>query len=301
MSRIKISLLITGFIFVFFPLLTKAVTVSPGKIQYKTDPGAVISGKIFVLNEEGETQTFYVAFEKFIEQGGEKKFLPGEPTELANWFKMEKNVTIEPGQQKEIPFTVEIPQNAPPGGHFAVIWWGAAPPGGQVAIVTRAGILVYVEVSGEVNEKGELLNFSLPKGNFLVFRLPEDFTVDFKNSGNTYLKPVGEIKIKNIFGSSIAAFDVNDKERIILPEDAQSLNISKKFEKPPFALGLYKAELALSWGETQNNIQKSIYLFVFPWKIVILAIIILVILYLLITKGIKKYNKWIIAKYSGRP
>jgi len=131
--------------------------------------------------------------------------------------------------------------------------------------------------------------------------LPEDFTVDFKNSGNTYLKPVGEIKIKNIFGSSIAAFDVNDKERIILPEDAQSLNISKKFEKPPFALGLYKAELALSWGETQNNIQKSIYLFVFPWKIVILAIIILVILYLLITKGIKKYNKWIIAKYSGRP
>jgi len=214
---------------------------------------------------------------------------------------MEKSVSLEPGKQKEIPFTLEVPQTAPPGGHFAVIWWGTAPPEGQVAIVTRAGILVYLEVSGEVNEKGELLNFSFQEGKFFVFGLPEDFAVNFKNSGNTYLKPAGEIKIKNIFGSLIAVVDVNNKERIILPEDAQALNVSKRFEKPPFAFGLYKAELALSWGEKQNDIQKSIYLFVFPWKVVLLAIIILAILYLLIIKGIKKYNQWIIKKYSGQP
>lgn len=286
--------------FAFLPFFAKAVTVGPGKIQFKADPGAIISGKLFVINEGAETQTFYAAFEKFIEKGGEKKFLPTEESELANWFKMEMSVTAEPGEQKEIPFTIEVPQNAPPGGHFAVIWWGTAPPSGQVAIVTRAGILVYLEVSGEINEKGELLNFSLTAGKFFVFQLPEDFAVEFKNAGNTYLKPRGEINIKNIFGSAITAFDVNNKERIILPEDIQSLNVAKRFEKPPFAFGLYKAELSLSWGEKQNNVLKSIYFFVFPWKIALIAVIILVLLSLLLTKGLKKYNQWIIKKYGGQ-
>jgi hypothetical protein len=301
MSRTKFLLLTISFVFAFCPLLVKGVAVGPVKLQYKVDPGATISGKLFVVNDGAETQIFYAAFEKFIEQGGEKKFIPSEESELSNWFKMENSVSIEPGQQKEIPFTIEVPQAAPPGGHFAVIWWGAASPGGQVAIVTRAGILVYVEVSGEINEKGELLNFSSLNKKFFFSRLPEDFAVHFENDGNTYLKPAGEIKIKNILGSTIATFSVNDKERIILPQDNQTLNVSKEFKKPPFAFGLYKAELNLQWGETPNNAAKSIYLFIFPWKIALLAAIIMAIIILLATKGVKKYNQWIVKKYGGAP
>lgn len=298
MSRIKFLILAIVLGFALFPLSTRAVTVAPGKIQYKADPGEIISGKLFIINEGVETQTFYASFEKFIEQGGEKKFLPKEESELASWFKMEMSATIEPGEQREIPFTIEVPETAPPGGHFAVIWWGTAPPSGQVAIVTRAGILVYLQVSGQVNEGGELLNFSLSKGKFFVFNLPEDFSVEFKNNGNTYLKPLGNIKIKNIFGSTIAEFAVNDKERILLPQDTQSLNVAKRFEKTPFAFGLYKAELSLRWGSDQNNVSKSIYFFVFAWKIALLAVMIILGIFLLLTKGIKKYNQWIVNKYG---
>ncbi len=282
------------------PFYSWAVTVGPAKIEYKTDPGATISGKLFVVNEGQEARTFYAAFEKFTEVNGQKKFLPSEPAELSEWFKMEKSVSLKAGEQKEIPFTIEVPKNAPPGGHFAVIWWGTAPPEGQVAIVTRAGILVFLQVSGEVNEKGEVAEFSLAKGKFFVFKLPEDFIVNFKNQGNTYLKPRGEITVKNIFGSTIAAFKVNSKERIIFPENTHLLDVSKKFDKMPFAFGLYKAELALQWGEKQNDIQKNIYLFVFPWKTVLLVVIILAGLLLLATKGIKKYNQWVLKKYSAK-
>ena len=67
-----------------------------------------------------------------------------------------------------------------------------------MAIVTRAGILVFLQVSGEINEKGEVIEFSLSNGKFFTFKAPEDFIVNFKNQGNTYLKPRGEILIKNI-------------------------------------------------------------------------------------------------------
>jgi hypothetical protein len=283
--------------FLTLPFDSYAVTVGPAKMEYKTDPGETITGNFFVFNDGQETQTFYAAFEKFTEVNGEKKILPGEPTELAQWFKTEKSVTLKAGEQKEIPFTIEVPQNAPPGGHFAVIWWGTAPPDGQVAIVTRAGILVYLQVSGDVNEQGEVSEFSLI-GRKFAFKLPEDFAVNFKNQGNTYLKPLGEIVIKNIFGSSVVAFKVNSKERIIFPANTQNLDIAKKFDKPPFAFGFYKAELALQWGEKQNETIKSISFIVFPWKTVLVVVIILLLLYLLATKGIKKYNRWVLKKYS---
>ena len=281
------------------PSESRAVTVGPAKIEYKADPGDTISGTIFILNEGQEDRIFYAAFEKFTEVDGQKKFLPSEESELANWFKMEKSVSLKAGEQKEIPFTIEVPKNAPPGGHFAVIWWGTAPPDAkQVAIVTRAGILVFLQVSGEVSEKGDVSDFSLAGGKFFVFQLPEDFVVNFKNQGNTYLKPRGEVTIKNIFGSAIAAFKVNSKERIIFPENTQLLDVAKKFDKPPFALGLYKAELTLQWGEKQNDITRTISFIVFPWKTVLIVIIILAALLFVATKGIKKYNQWIVKKYS---
>jgi hypothetical protein len=279
-----------------------AVTVGPAKIEVKTDPGNIVEGRVYVFNEGEETATFYADFEKFVEINGQRKFLPTEEAELANWFQMERTVTLGPQQGKDIPFTASIPENAPPGGHFAVIWWGTAPPEeGQVGIVTRAGILAFFEISGEVDEKGEVSTFSLPKGGFFVFQLPEDFEVEFKNVGNTYLKPLGEIRIKNILGSEIALFSVNENKRNILPENISILDIAPQFEEKPFALGLYRAELTLRWGGEPDVFQKSFYFFVFPWKTILLGLIILLILIFLLTRGIKKYNQWVVKKYARQP
>jgi hypothetical protein len=181
------------------------------------------------------------------------------------------------------------------------MWWGTAPPEKkQVAIVTRAGILVFLEVSGKINEKGEVLAFSLPEKKFLVFQLPDGFKIEFKNAGNTYLKPRGEIAIKNILSSAVATFRVNEKERIILPDNTRFLETTPSFEKRPFAFGFYRAELNLQWGEKPEVFQKNIWFFVFPWKAVLLTLLILAVLVLLLTKGIKKYNQWIINKARNR-
>jgi len=284
-------------VFLLTPDSSYAVTVGPSKIEYHADPGTVIKDTLVLINENAIKQTFWSAFEKFTEVNGEKKFLPGEPTELASWFNLPKSVTLKPKEQKQVPFTIEIPKNAPPGGHFAVIWWGTASPDAkEVAIVTRAGILVFLQVSGEINEKGEVIEFSLSNGKFFTFKAPEDFIVNFKNQGNTYLKPRGEILIKNIFGGKVATLGVNEVGVILLPESENNLRIAKRFDKSPFAFGFYKADLSLHWGEKPESIQKNIWFFVFPWKQVLGGIIILVLLFFGFKKGIKKYNQWIIRR-----
>ena len=276
-----------------------AVTVGPPKLEYRTDPGSVISG-IIVLSNEGETpQIFYPAFEKFIEVNGEKKFLPAEPTTLAGWFKLPENVALGPKGQKQVSFVIDVPKNAPPGGHFAVMWWGTgSPTSKEVAIVTRAGILVYLQVSGKVNEAGKLTSFFSENNQFIFVGLPQNFEVKFKNVGNTYLKPQGDIIIKNIFGTKNITFGVNEGGLIILPDAESNLRISKHFNETPFALGFYKAEINLRWGEKPESIQKNIWFFVFPWQYVLAVIAILTVLLFGAGRGIKKYNQWVISKYS---
>jgi hypothetical protein len=300
----KVAAVVLALFFLSLALKTTAVTVGPAKIEIKANPGDVVSGTINVFNEGAQEATFWADFEKFTEVEGEKRFLRGEEAELAGWFEMEKSVTLKATEGKDIPFIINIPKSAPPGGHFAVIWWGTAPPkkegGEQVAIVTRAGILVFLQVSGQVSEKGSVLSFSLVKGKFFTAKLPEDFKVEFKNEGNTYLKPLGQIAVKNIFGSEVVSFSVNEKQRNLLPDTSRSLEVAPQFQKKPFAFGFYRAVLDLKWGDPQkpNVFEKSLWFFVFPWKVVLITLIILAVLFLFFTKGIKKYNQWIINKAS---
>jgi len=100
--------IISAFIFGIAPAVTYAITVGPAKMEFSSDPGDVIKGSMFVMNEGNSEETFYPTFQKFIEVDGEKRFLGGEPTEVANWFKTVDSVKLGAGQQKDIPFTIEL-------------------------------------------------------------------------------------------------------------------------------------------------------------------------------------------------
>jgi hypothetical protein len=194
-----------------------------------------------------------------------------------------------------------VPQNAPPGGHFAVIWWSTAPPGASgVSIVTRAGMLVYLQVSGDVRESGKLLRFSPTPDSRFMSELPNTFSVQFENTGNTYLKPSGEIRVKNVFGSLRATYGVNKANLILLPGTTNDLRITKPDLALPFAFGVYTAELALRFGEKPETVKQIFYFFVFPWKAVLGALILLLIVLFGITRGLRRYNQWIIAKHIGK-
>ena len=309
-SFIKFLLIGIGasvFLLIFaIPAKSFALTVGPAKMEFSVDPGDVITGKLFLLNDESETKVLYPTFEKFIEVDGEKRFLAGEPTELTNWFKINAPITLKPGESKDVPFEIDFPKNAPPGGHFAVIWWSSAPPsatgktGGGASIVTRAGILVYSRVSGDIKEDAEILNFdTAEKGRFFSW-MPEKFTVSFENKGNVYLKPKGEITIKNIFGSTKAGFLVNKEDLQILPQSKKDLRIASQTMKwGGFGLGLYKAELNLIYGEGNKKIESGFWFAVITWQIVLPIILGLHIVFFGATKGIKKYNQWVVSKYTG--
>ncbi len=298
-NRLIILLILLSSVLVFwcFTPSSQAITVGPPKLEYSVDPGDTIKDELFLMNEGQELVTFYPVFEKFTEENGQKVFLK-EESDLAAWVKTDDSITLKPGEQRKIPFTIEIPQNASPGGHFAVIWWSTAPPvsegGAPVSIVTRAGILVLLRVSGDIKEEGRILSFSSGKKFFWSF--PITFTTVFMNDSNVYVKPGGKITIKNIFGFTKTVVTVNKGALQILPQSRRVFD--EKWELSRFALGPYKAELNLVFGESQKKLSQTFWFWVFPVKPLLIVILLLILIFFIIPKGIKKYNQWIIKRYA---
>lgn len=266
-------------------------------MEYAVDPGEVVSGNFFLLNEGADTKTFYPIFERFVEENGEKKFL-SEKSDLSIWIKTATSVTLTANEQQNVPFTIEIPQNAPPGGHFAVVWWSTAPPDTKgVAVVTRVGLLLLINVSGDIREGAQILNFRISGLKRFFGSLPINFDIEFKNDSNIYVKPAGGIEIKNIFGRLSAKVPVNSGDLQILPDSKRSFTVTWN-KSSKFVFGAYHATLNLNYGQHNDKTvtHDGFWFFVLPWKIISIILLGLIFVFVLLPFGIKRYNRWIVKK-----
>jgi len=320
---IFITILVLG-VSLILPFSIQALTVSPIRFEIEGNPGQILTGEIELFNEQTISRTFYSSFENFQArgEGGEPHFLP-EQKGLATWINIDElRVVLEPNERRKIPFTITIPKEAEPGGHFAAIFWGTTPPipdGEGVVVGARLGVLVLLTVDGEIKEGGGILEFRTE--NRFFTSLPITLFYRFANDSGDRIMPKGEIKIRNILGIEIAIMDANPVLGNVLPAsirrfevqwdktpnntklDTKTLNNTKGFfeivehQWQNFAFGMYTAELSLSWREqTTNAIWRF---FVIPWQLLSIILIILIIVGFFAVIGIKRYNRWIIAKATS--
>ncbi|GIW66539.1 MAG: hypothetical protein KatS3mg095_0437 [Candidatus Parcubacteria bacterium] len=273
-------LLATNFVF--------ALTVGPAKLEFTTDPGQVLEFSLFVRNDSDYDTKYQIVIEGFTEEGGERKYIENPPE--ASWVEAPKDIFLKAKEDTNFPIKINVPKDASPGGHFLVLWVSTKPEGGQVAIVSRVGALVFINVSGNAIYKAYISELKAPK---FAWNFPVKFSYVIKNDGNTYITPKGDIEIKNIFGRLIADLPLNPRELQILP------NTSKNFEqewKAPFAFGIYKAIFNLEYANSRNSLN---YWFVFVHlKALIIILIILIFVIFVLPRLIKKYNECVIRKYT---
>lgn len=293
MSRATIFAGFLAFLFLATPSFVGAVTVGPTKLQISVDPGQSATGFLFLKNDENKKQTFYPSVQRFSVSADGQKVFTDDPVSIAKWFRLPASITLEAQGEEQVPFTMVTPSDAAPGGHFAVIWWSTSPPGdgGNVAIVTRAGILVYVRVSGNIIEKGHINSFGgSPR---FAWGLPINFAVDFVNEGNVALTPKGEIRVTNMFGALKATLPVNPYGGIILP--ASNGSFATPWSGDGFFFGIYKASLSLNYGEDNQSAQKS-WWFIMVSPLAAAIVLLVIVLVFIAPPLLRKYNRWIIER-----
>lgn len=312
------------------PRQALALTITPIRYEISGDPGQVITEKMGLVNETSTTQTFYATFANFEAQGdtGSPSFVEAKD-DIGTWITTEQaSVTLAPGAQKEIPFKINIPADAEPGGHFGVVFWGTSPgaQSGQVSIGTKTGMLILLSVNGDVKEAAGLVDFQLHNNKHFYKQLPVGFQYRFSNQGGDRVKPIGSVVVRSILGWRVKKVNANPYDGNVLPKttrkfttewskrdsvderdqelarkESYSFTRELKSEWHNFAVGIFRARLVTEFGlEKQVVKSKSVYFVVFPWELLLVLTIIGIPLFFILRGMIRRYNRSIIRKAEQR-
>lgn len=239
---------------------------------------------------------------------GQPKLLvgPGESSthSLKSFVKVPSSISLKPGETKKVTVDVTVPDNAAPGGYFGVVRFqaggrGATANAGDVALNASVSSILLVSVPGQTNELLNLSSIQVLKNNeagTFFETAPESVAIRLENAGNTIVKPFGRVTIKDWRSNEVYSYEFNGSliRGNVLPES------SRVFEDPISnigRIGRYTVEANLSYGDGGGNIlYGSTTFWVVPWRLLLGIMVLLIALIWVATRGIKLYNKRIIAK-----
>lgn len=318
---------IGGLLLSIIPLNSaNAITVSPVRVELSGDPGQEVSGFFKVINEESQAKTFYTTFQNFEAMGesGSPQFVAGQAG-LATWINAPKEIAVGPGETKSVDFSVVVPTDAEPGGYFAAIFLSTTPPSAnpnQLSIGARIGTLLLFRVNGDIQEGASLLEFNTKDKKKLFSSLPIDFYYRFQNTGADRIMPKGDLTITNIFGHDTEILNANAVQGNILPRSIRRFEISwqkndnqgnpktsndamgfwgsAKYQWNNFAFGYYKANINLIYGSQNEKVNAKTSIFVLPWQLLLIELVILALIVVILWFVIKRYNKFIIKRARRR-
>ena len=257
---------------------TFGVQISPSSQRTTLDPGATYSNKLAISNVGEESIDFEMVVEPFSVE--DITYAPiysvvNAYTQIANWVTFDNYQThLEPGEMAEVNYTVNVPQDVPGGGQYAVISAKAkkANEGSEgIQAIASAGTILIARVNGDTRMTGEIKNTNIP---LFLLAPPVSATATFQNSGNVDAEARMTLKIEDYFTGSVIYDGSSDPlEKTILPETTREFTVS--WANVP-RLGVLKVTLNTEFmGDAEV---KSRIVIVCPiWFLALLALIILVI------------------------
>ncbi len=249
--------------------------------KLKAKPGEKIQTIIRVRNNSDETITINSTIEDFIiDENGETPIPVNDEVSgrwsLAAWTTISpQEQTIAPGKTTNVNVVIDVPADALPGGHYAMVIHqpkpaGQSESGAQSAIGQRVGTLVYFLVDGPINEQAFIRDFVIP--GFTEYG-PVPFSFLVENVSDIHIRPQIGIEIYNLFGQKVQNIPVETKN--IFPF------VPRKFEgswNRVWGIGPYTAKVIMSYGSQGQVVIVKKMFWLLPIKIVIAGLLIIMAL-----------------------
>lgn len=272
-----------------------SLKIQPSTIEERVDTGQVLEGELMVTNENGGRQTYYISTRNVIGMNdtGTPSFSDehsDDPLEVATWIKpLLDSVTLDVGESIQVPYRIEIPENASPGSYFGAFFVTRE---AETVTQTGAGVgfhvasLVNLRVNGDANEDILFREFFTNKSFFTKPNVL--FTARIDNTGTVHQRPRGFITIKDVFGNDVGSVTFNDNAGAILPRNDRVFETT--WTSDSFALGRYTAIASVLYGDTgKKTVNKEVNFWVVPLRELGIVFGGIVFVLLAFMYGIKRY------------
>jgi hypothetical protein len=260
----------------------------PPRLEITGKPGDVVVREIKVRNESKIVRYMTTDIKDFIVLDDK-----GTPTQIgenldqsqnrwaaSNWVTASPHqFRLEPGETKSMMVTIIVPDNALPGGHYAMIIHTPSQETvlseSGASMQAQVGTLLYITVPGQINQNAQVKEFTAPK--FLEYG-PVNFKSVITNLSDIHIAPMGSIVVTNWMNGKTASLPLDTTN--IFPFVSREFNnvLDKKF-----LFGRYKAQLLAAYGTSGNTFAATVFFWVIPWRLIILIITAIVIVGILIS------------------
>lgn len=262
---------------------TITTTAIPPRLEISAKPGATVQKTIKVQNTSADMQGYTTEVEDFVVGSDGKTPLPltqkvDNRYSLASWVTLSPTkFTLKSNESQVMDVLVQIPADALPGGHYAMVLHQPSTPNknndealfaqGSSGIAPRVGTLVYLTVEGDVHEEAFIRNFKSPR--FLEFG-PVRFTYSLENRSDIHIQPQSSIEVKDVFGRVMDTIKV--EERNVFPMTTR--DFEARYERY-WGFGPYRATLVVPYGSKGAVTQSLISFWIIPVRL-ILGILLLI-------------------------
>ncbi len=277
-----------------------SLSINPSIIEIRALAPSTATSAITIQNQSDSEVNLKIELRPFKSkfENGELEYLSQSSTEYAESVPIFKNIQIldngtpieslilGPGQQKNLILNINI---LLAGGradyYFSIVFISdnnSSPASSSSS--NELGIASNILLSVGAKEIPQAVINDFSTGIFFE-KGPVPFTLKVENKGTHFIKPKGEILIKNMFGQSIGRLDLSGVN--ILSDSARAIPNTlflktksdldfrnpKILWKENFLLGFYTATLTLSLSNEGPVFAKSIHFIAFPFQGMILIVI----------------------------
>ena len=284
---------------------TNTLKVSPVRTEVTIEAGKSTTVRTQITNITNSPVVVQAIENDFI--SGDEKGTPSlildensyAPTHSLKRFMVPlKNVTVNPGETRDVDVTITVPKNAQAGGYFGAVRYAPATTTGsqQVNLSPSVASLILLTVPGDTVEKLSLTNFDIQQDGSTAsnFRNPDNLSLflRFKNEGNLQQAPHGQINVSK--GKKVIyTHDFNQElpRANVLPDSARQWTVPlKNIGK----FGKYKINATFTYGTNNEsiNIEKTLWIvpttYIYAGIGVVLAILAIIGGFILFLKSYKR-------------
>jgi P pilus assembly chaperone PapD len=227
-----------------------SISVSPIRVEHFVRQGEKGTDMILVTNDGTAPTRLRVSVADFtLTKDGSPQFMnPGEtPQSCAQWIRVNPvDFRINPGQTREVRYTITVPQDAEDGGYRAAIIFETVPdvpPGEKMKRVFLRGRIVTIIY--------EVVGKPVPQGHATALRVEKkqestDFILSLQNTGKVHYRTKGKVIVKDEHGKR--TFEIEIPDVPVLPGLEREVRIS--YDKP-IARGKYTATATVDIGRKE--------------------------------------------------
>jgi len=227
------------------------LALRPAIIDIPAEPGTTVSASITIENISGSAVGVEISSQSLIPNDPDIDQNKRKDTDASTWIIGKgRKILLEKGEQKLVDVQFLVPENAGPGGHYALVTFTTTSVEQQSSpgsIVTPAlSSLAMLNVAGEIHEEASIENLDMP---FFVFGDNQTLEFDIANTGNIHLLPTATLKLYDRHNDLVKNIEI--PAQLVLPNTIKSFTVNWSSSE---YVGIHRLEVDVNYGTSLQTV-----------------------------------------------